>query len=467
MDILQLRKREYKITVVISGQIIVFCTKNVRDLALSLEAVNNLPSILAKIIDEARFQLTLNNMQIALAHYDFDTKNIIAQTYQQVLNTNNTKLRERIDYNINTYVENVMLQNSENIEEPEQAILQIINNAKLSDKNREQVIAQQLHVFRSLENVKTGHDFIFEHRRILPSWQLLADFYNSETVKNETFIEYLSDENIVEELSKSNINDIKQNTEVFDGLQNFLLNADDIDDLAYSQLVKVIVDSPIEHWPEVSDKKMLKLLESKLVLLNSTTYEAIADKPKLLAHLIVNNTSEYLKNRNELSSLDAANISEILNVAPAHSLSLIIAEQLPNFSLEEYTIDGDKLAEAYLLLEIEKLNAVFVETLILRCNQNGIISDLFDRMKSLVAENDYTVAICRISHKLTKSQIKNALFKHSNEKVRDLTEYGKRPRLPADELHRQLLQMLKEQKILSDFTLEGDVYPVRKNRDWF
>ena len=432
----------------------------------SLEAVNHLPSAIAKIIDEARFQLTQNNIQIALAHYGFDTANVQKQTYQQVLNTNNTKLQERIDYDINTYVENVMLQNSENIEEPEQAILQIINNTKLSDKNREKVIAQQLHVFQSLENVNTGHDFIFEYRKVLPSWQLLADFYNSETVKNETFIEYLSDENIVEELSKSNIDEIKQNTELFDGLQNFLLDADEIDDFAYSQFVKVIIDSPIEHWPEVSDKKMLKLLESKLVLLNSTTYEAIADKPKLLAHLIVNNTLEYLKNRNELSSLDAAKISEILNLAPEHSLSLFIAEQLPNFSLEEYTIDGDKLAEAYLLLDIENLNAVFVETLILRCNQNGIISDLFDRMKSLVDENDYTQVISRTGVKLTKSQIKNALSKHPNEKICDLTEYGKRPRLQANEFNRSLLEMLKKQKILSDFILDGEVYPVRKHRNW-
>ncbi|WP_158969502.1 Yip1 family protein [Paraglaciecola sp. L3A3] len=432
----------------------------------SLDALSHFPISYASIIEEARFKLSLNNMQLALAHYGLDTTSIQKQTYQQVLNTNNTKLRERIDSNIDTYVENVMFQNTENTEEPEAALLHLINNIKLSDKNREKVIDQQLHVFQSLENVNSGHDFIFEHRKILPSWQLLAEYYDSEMVNNNTFVDYVSDKNTIERLLKSNINEIKQNIDVFSDLQNFLLNSNDINDTAYSKIANVIIDNSLDQWPKISDEKMQILLDLKVVKLNSNTYENIADKPTLLAHLIVNNTSEYLKHNNELSSLDFKDISEILKLNPEYSLAVFIAELLPSFSLEEYNIDGDKLTETYLLLEPDNTNPKFIETLILHTSKNTNISDLFDRLLSLVPENEYTQIIVKLGHKLTKSKIKNALSKHPNEKLSDLTSSGKRPNLAVTEINRQLLEILKEQKILSDYTSENGVYPIRKSRDW-
>jgi hypothetical protein len=432
----------------------------------SLETLRATPEAFSKILMAARFRLTLDNVFCALKQHGASDQGLVKQTYQEVINASNKALCERVDDDIESYIENVMFANAENTEEPERAILDIINNNNLSEEYREKVIIQQSHVFSSLKDVRGGHEFIFLHRKVRPSWQLLEEFYNFDAFETGTFVDYLSDSKVLDSLEQETIDNDRQNTESFDGFCNFTLNADNMENLPYVRLANCLIKKQLTQWPEVSDKKKAGLLEHKLIMLNSETYEAVADKPKLLAHLVVSNTQSYLNSRKELPSLTPQQISEILCISDDETLSANVAETLHDNEFDEYTADADILAEAYLLLKPGKTAKEFIEVLINYCSKDSNIGKLFDRLLVLVGTNEYTDVIIRVGHELSKSQIRNAISKHPDVIVRDLTEYKKRPGLPAHESNRLLLEMLKDRNILSQYSTEEGVYRVRKLRNW-
>jgi hypothetical protein len=430
----------------------------------SLEAIKFVPVALQKILDAARFDLTLDNMFFALMYYGASDENIKKQTYQEILKCCNKELLQRVNIDITDYVKNLMFRNLENTEEPEGAVLCIINNSELTDEAREKVIAQQSHVFNDLQNVSNGHNFILSYHKVLPSWQLLIDFYDSELINLDTFIKYLSDVAVVEILEKQETSSVDKN---YEALSTFLLCQDDMEENSYVKLNKCLIDKPLLYWPEVSDNKKEALLEHKLIALNLETYNDVADKPALLAQLVVNNTKYYLNTLKEFPPLDTLQISEILKVNDDQQLMSVIAEALDKNDVGKYTIDKDVLAETYLLLPSDKTNEDFIEALIHKCSKDVIIERLFARLLLLVERQTYIEVLTRVGHDLSKNQIKSAISSHPDENVSNLTEHKKRPGLPITEYNRQLLEMLKEVKILSEYVVEGDVYRVRKLRSWW
>ncbi len=196
----------------------------------------------------------------------FETSN-----YQAVLDAECPELARYINSSINEYVQDVYLTLPVNNQEPELALLALLNHTDLRLKNRIGIIRKVETCVSDLAGVTgTGMDeVLFECSRVLPTWHNLIAYYTRfDKGIDDSMISFLNMEANAEALAEQTIETDAdgQDPAVAEQFLMALLNETGIEDSSYTLLLKAVPYMyDIDVFAEVGEDKMALLIAGNML----------------------------------------------------------------------------------------------------------------------------------------------------------------------------------------------------------
>lgn len=140
---------------------------------------------------------------------DIDLEKLNFSNYSIIKSSGCNELIKYIDKEIEYYLENVLLELEDNIDESEQNVLHILNDQKVSEDLKIKVIIKNKTLISDLTNIKEKNLWkeLFNNNKIKISWQNLFDYFKEFKVIDSILINYLNQNQVFEILSKENISE--------------------------------------------------------------------------------------------------------------------------------------------------------------------------------------------------------------------------------------------------------------------
>lgn len=286
------------------------------------EPITNIP-LFAYIYKNKHF--VLNKLMIEQIVYTILSpkhkveKSLYSQHLTTIINLDKEgKLIEKIEDNIDIYIDDVFLHLNDNIQESEDTILWLLHNKNLNNEQKEAIIEHEETILDDITKIqeKELYSIIIKHNKIKPTWDNLLYFYisNENNITIE-LIQYLNIEKNYKELSKLKINN-KEDFNEIEVIQTFnrkIMLCNEINDESYRYLIKSIW---YKSYPELDIEnlnydKVLYMLEANKFKFNFQNFQNLKNNFELQIKFIEKNYNSLIDIFEELE-IDTSDIIEIL-----------------------------------------------------------------------------------------------------------------------------------------------------------
>lgn len=248
-------------------------------------------------------------------------KSLYSQHLTTIINLDKEgKLIEKIEDNIDIYIDDVFLNLNDNIQESEDTILWLLHNKNLNNEQKEAIIEHEETILDDITKIqeKELYSIIIKHNKIKPTWDNLLYFYisNENNITIE-LIQYLNIEKNYKELSKLKINN-KEDFNEIEVIQTFnrkIMLCNEINDESYRYLIKSIW---YKSYPELDIEnlnydKVLYMLEANKFKFNFQNFQNLKNNFELQIKFIEKNYNSLIDIFEELElEIDTSDIIEIL-----------------------------------------------------------------------------------------------------------------------------------------------------------
>lgn len=394
-------------------------------------------------------------------------------TWYRIMSLPSTKLLESLSKNINSYIENYMLNNDDNRWEPDIALRDILASGDLDEELGKKVIIHQHHVFSDLENIPEVYwQTLVAESKVDASWHSLLLMFRSDFVSPESMLEFINDISVVNTLAAS-VDEMQMEMVIFPNrdlqdLWEFILRAESLDDDHYTALLSCFpkrLDTLPENLPE---NKLRSLIDAGLVEFNARTYEQTQRNKALRLALILRYESKFLqalKLNQKFAELDEALIEDLLFMPISNTLKVALTQKIPTYAFQLNARLATLAAPFYVRLSHNKVKS---DVLSLLCRQEddpklsaALLLKLFEKRND---ENYLSLLIEKIPH-WPAALIVEVLKQHPNKQYRALVfDPPNTVHVNASPAMERLLKALQKQQLVEQFEVKEQHIHVKTQR---
>jgi hypothetical protein len=369
---------------------------------------------------------------------DFNTKN-----YSTILNSNLNKLKDNVHQNINEYVQNVYLKLTNNTQEDQESLIEVLNNNELKIENKLSIVKQ---VDTKVDHLSSINDLeiqelLLEESKVLPLWRNLYHYYEkNENQISESIAFFLQNTGNAATLSKTKIEkDVSGERKYTDFILKLITN-NEFNDVAYENILKSV---PYHFMSlgisALSKNKVSLLLKYSILTFNNTNYQSLKEVfPGLHIQFLEKNKSKYL--------------ITILDFELDNNDVLMILKST-NFTLSEKNQLIEKISEDLVVANADSIKTL--GELILTNNSFRVTGSLL----KLILQNSGLSLERRIRiHNWKYDQLEvgdyTSFLTSLGEPYSEIAINGKRPLIINNEYNLKLVEILDSRNYISKYDIE-------------
>ncbi|MCY8167329.1 hypothetical protein P8845_13845 [Bacillus spizizenii] len=274
----------------------------------SLDHMQNSESIYDFVIQHNLYEINNKNLSVILN----DARNI---TYAAVKNSGQQAVINHVNENIDKFVEKVLL--TEEIEEPEESLLELLNSENLDKGVKHAIIMKKTFAISDISELNNElWPIVIRENKMVACWSNVITSYVEYNKKIPDFLmDFLNNPVNTKELSKNNIEafDDKFDEAILEDLSEEIINSRDITDETFEVIIASIhcwVHFPSEN---VTEKRAKLLIDNDLLSLTSENFKELKSNfDTLHIQLVVRNSDEFIKKQGDFS-LDANDIKQLID----------------------------------------------------------------------------------------------------------------------------------------------------------
>lgn len=277
-----------------------------KSLDIPIEEQNELFDLIYK---KGHYQINEHNI-IAIIQgnkKEFDAEELRHAHYTTILKLNLKHLNDHISSNIKEYVSNVMITLTDNTNEAEETILNILNRDDIPIDLKEKLLVSQELLIHSIEDIDTIEvkQLALLNNSVEPSWENVFDYYEAVGGKDldEVLITFLNSHNNYEALSQKELNaDSDRDEKDIKNMSGKLLNCKPLTLNAFAKLLDSLpyVYTSI-NYDGFDTQRLTLLLEKKILTLSPENFNGLKEKgPALSTRLLEIHQSQFIKEYSEI-----------------------------------------------------------------------------------------------------------------------------------------------------------------------
>jgi len=441
------------------------------------------------VYQNSLYELNYNNLSVMLRYmYGIDDEaSIKHQNYTLVQSQPDSPLYCMVEDNISEYVD-VMLNSCEKtIDDNEDTILALLNNAEVTIGQKERYIGYITHFVSLLSQIADSSlwDIVIDKNKLKFAELNIMEYYAKFKSVDQHLINYINKATV--NIDMSDIPD--EFKEIKPDFYAAIVECKAINNTAYRQ----ILDSMNRYYSsfdiiDIPDEKIKILIDINSVRMNKESLKFIRGNynPDVLLYYILHNIEKYVENIDE----DTFSQEELVMLL-SEDISDDIKLKVLSFSNESISIIDSNYSD---LIKLYILNNNLNKTdMVALYKSYEIQSKEIQEFVFKYAENDYKAIINQINN--VSAELKNQLLESSlalDKKVEifiamtdnstceqaltilnkiGLTEYQKiflsrhRPKIKVDNLNKQILNLFVKNKWIDSFevdTTNNEYYKVKK-----
>jgi hypothetical protein len=375
----------------------------------------------------------------------FDKHTFETQNFSAILKSDYKPLIENINTEIIAYIDNVYLKLSDNKNEPEEMLLQLINNEVISlDKKIliVQKVATKLSRLDDVDDIEVKR-ILMKESKVVPTWATIIKFFHEEndTITNE-ILTFLNNHENAEVISRVKIDKETPDKDTVSKYLRIMLVNNNISDEVYALVTK---SSPYWYvsldFENLSKNKVISLIDNGVLQVsNDNVLKLKSNFTPAHIRLLV----KYFKT-----------LIEIWDTLTLDADDYLLLLQATALSLENKNKIYAKIPEAAIVENSELLNLVAKLTFnndsfhVTDSHIQTIISKSgLQQLQKIKIFNDHAD---KIDNGFISSFLRQFGYPYS-----DIAEYGPRPKLPKNDTTEQFASILKKKDYISSFKIESD-----------
>ncbi|MGE4305644.1 MAG: hypothetical protein AB7E24_16640 [Novosphingobium sp.] len=265
-----------------------------------LASIESHQVVLRYMFERGYFELSFENLAYAYEKLlgEKDVEGLRCSNYTTLRAVHDTTLSARVERDFAVYLEKILLELKDNIEESPDALLAIIERDDVDEEAVERLLKHQSTFIPALEDVPARWvPKLFDLGRIQPTWSNCLAFMHAEGYEEERLADYLDRDEVRTTILQQPIPD----DDATASLRRFLLNAGSLSEDAYRDYVAAL-PRPFKAFPEGigPDKSQILIDEQKIVFAKDTFEELAADRD-LQVSFLASNIETYLAGKTGIS----------------------------------------------------------------------------------------------------------------------------------------------------------------------
>jgi hypothetical protein len=374
--------------------------------------------------------------------------------YSAVINSGCDDLIRYIEDNIDTYISNVFLELDYNTHDPEDILIQFLNNDAISVENKNKIIEQVESKIKEVTTVPSEFwETLVKEEKMLPKWRNVLLYFTETEEIDEHLVRFLDNANNYIELSEDQIEpdeeaeDTEHAEEISKKLSKELITNSAISDQAFEELAKSITevyDGEL-NLETISNKRITTLITNGGLKLSVANFNGLKKNDPMRMLLLNENISTFIDEIQEYS-LEPKDLMWILSSGEIAStdVSLII----------------NKISEEVITGQTDLANLICLSL----ANNSGEIG--FEKLKKILTySNVVPIKLTLLINKLpgkTTAEIDELLIV-MGDPYAQISERGKRPAIPLIKENTELVRKLSDLEYISSCKIEPEEGRIRVN----
>lgn len=276
------------------------------------------------IYENNYYKINEKNIE-TIFHYkepDFDFSKLKTQNFSAISSSENCRgLVQYVNTNIETYVNDVLLNIKSMIEEEQIPLKVILNHESLAIDLRQSLIEMQNFVIEDISDIKDDEivSSLIIARNVTNNWKNFEVYFQAfieENQLDDTLINYLNEEEVYKELTQANVgNESTSDETIKNKIKVSILLCNALESEAYEALIRRIPGRWRDiDFSELEGDKVNILIRNNRLVFNSAAFESMVASHSandLPVKFIENNFEEFLELIDELN-LEIDSIVKIL-----------------------------------------------------------------------------------------------------------------------------------------------------------
>jgi hypothetical protein len=376
----------------------------------------------------------------------FDKNAYETQNFSAIIKSDYKPFIDYIKTEIMTYIDNVYLKLLANQDEPEEIVLQLINNGKIPLDKKILIIQKTTTKLSTLDNVNTIEvkRVLMKESKVLPTWTTIIKFFHEENNKiTDEILAFINDYENAEVISKTKIDKEIPDKETVSNYLKIMLVNNNISDEVYALVTK---SSPYWYasleFEKLSLNKVISLIDNIVLQVSSANILKLKSNfPPMHIRLLEKYPKELIEIWDTLT-LDA---DDYLLLLKSSNLTLENKNKIYEKIPEATIIENSSLFNIVAELTLDNSSFQVTDTLI----NSILLKSALQPLQKIKLFNDHAD---KISNDFITSFLKQLGYPYS-----DITEYGPRPKLTKNDTIEQLASILEKKSYISTFKIESDV----------
>lgn len=445
------------------------------DLDIKFETINpqSNTSLLTGVYENNLYVINATNIRLFLSFaYQIDEKIIQGHIMTVIMSKKDQPLCEYVCSNLNNTIEIINAMSTEGVDDDEEIILYILNSEQVNEETKEMYISLLKTVLHDLSKVMDANcrDDLLNRHLVDESAENICEYFSKQSL-TEVLIRFINE--ISNELDFSLV-DYDEN--IIQQFAEYIQASNKIVDTHYRSIVsaqgKVLTDFSTMDLDESKVKILID--ECKLQMNISNLRHLRQCYPDCVFHFIEKNLSEYCEMMAqkyiEIDEVEEILTWDILKIEDAKRLIDILPTTLKVIE-HDYSDDiivyilGKCFSEDEFIPLLEKffLYSAKVQNAIIELSDsrmNKVVESMenidFNILKKILTSDNIqhtnkVILLCEIIKKYKPDRIKEALIIAGYEEVSKLLDNKTRPRISANNEHKQLLNALKDNRFIISY----------------
>ena len=445
------------------------------DLDIKFETINpqSNTSLLTGVYENNLYVINATNIRLFLSFaYQIDEKIIQGHIMTVIMSKKDQPLCEYVCSNLNNTIEIINAMSTEGVDDDEEIILYILNSEQVNEETKEMYISLLKTVLHDLSKVMDANcrDDLLNRHLVDESAENICEYFSKQSL-TEVLIRFINE--ISNELDFSLV-DYDEN--IIQQFAEYIQASNKIVDTHYRSIVsaqgKVLTDF---STMDLDESKVKILIDECKLQMNVFNLRHLRQcYPDCVLHFIEKNLSEYCEMMAqkyiEIDEVEEILTWDILKIEDAKRLIDILPTTLKVIE-HDYSDDiivyilGKCFSEDEFIPLLEKffLYSAKVQNAIIELSDsrmNKVVESMenidFNILKKILTSDNIqhtnkVILLCEIIKKYKPDRIKEALIIAGYEEVSKLLDNKTRPRISANNEHKQLLNALKDNRFIISY----------------
>lgn len=445
------------------------------DLDIKFETINpqSNTSLLTGVYENNLYVINATNIRLFLSFaYQIDEKIIQGHIMTAIMSKKDQPLCKYVCSNLNNTIEIINAMSTEGVDDDEEIILYILNSEQVNEETKEMYISLLKTVLHDLSKVmdENCRDNLLNRHLVDESAENICEYFSKQSL-TDVLIRFINE--ISNELDFSLV-DYDEN--IIQQFAECIQASNKIVNTHYRSIVsaqgKVLTDFSAMDLDEAKVKILID--ECKLQMNISNLRHLRQCYPDCVLHFIEKNLREYCEIMSqkyiEIDEVEEILTWDILKIEDAKQLIDILPTTLKVID-HDYSDDiiayilGECFSEDEFIPLLEKffLYSAKVQNAIIELSDsrmNKVVESMenidFNILKKILTSDNIqhtnkVILLCEIIKKYKPDRIKEALIIAGYEEVSKLLDNKTRPRISANNEHKQLLNALKDNRFIISY----------------